>query len=106
MTRSQMAPKVTGFTIERDEEDGKEYAVFTFDKETVVTNTSTVQLKGTYVNEYVTYAVDTADVKVSPVHSKSVRVALSEVLKGQDVKEGRYEVTASFKNIKSAAGKL
>ncbi|OMP66719.1 hypothetical protein BTO28_11305 [Domibacillus epiphyticus] len=107
------APKIVGSQVVVDDTNRKEYLEVTFDKDVVLgsTPTPTVDGVGSYVKDFVTTAIGTADLNATPVTFKSatnkkvIRVELDTFLGTTfDVKDAAYTLDLAFDNVKSEAG--
>lgn len=100
------APVIVSSAVVVDASDKKEYLEFTFDKDVKITSASKVSASGSYVKDFVTTTgVTVADkalaYKDASVSKKVVRVALADLLAGNDVENARYSFNLAFTSVAS-----
>lgn len=98
------APIVTATNIVADSENLQQYVEFTFNKDVNLTEAK-VSATGKHVKNYVTtsdltFAETAIDYKEAS-NKKVVRVALKDLLKGNDVVDAAYELNYTLSGVKS-----
>ncbi|MEH7525664.1 hypothetical protein V7149_20690 [Bacillus sp. JJ1503] len=104
------APKVLSSNVVVDSTDKKEYLEITFDKDVTLGSTPTVDVtSGSYVKDFVTTTINNSGITPKAVdyktstNKKVIRVALSSLLTGKDVKGATYSLNLAFANVNSAS---
>ncbi len=101
-----VAPKVTSAKVVADTDNLKKYVEFTFDKD-VVLKTPTVSAEGTFKKDFITSDADFSTDAIAYKNNdnkKVVRVALTDLLSGNDVENAAYDLTYTLSGVESETG--
>lgn len=106
--KDTVAAKVASTNVVTDSQDKKEYLEFTFDKDVELAGGAVVSATGKYLKDYVTTTGVTITNKAIAYKDNSskkvVRIALTDLLTGTDVKDAAYTLDFTFTGVATATG--